>query len=262
MKKNRVFSDRNITAPENNSALVSFVTSKTLFAFDFDGTLAGFKDDPYEVFLAQTVFGELESLFRKAFVVVLSGRSSEDVKKRLPSQVSRIVGNHGAEMQDDPVKRQKCRTKVQTWALQLPAILESLGHNNFRLEEKGVSLTVHFAEMRPNSAEFLRKELSASLRPKARIFDGRRCLNLVCRELHHKGAAALKTLHAERFEKAIYVGDDLTDEDVFNLSDERILTIRVGHTGSTAAEFTLESHKDIMTLLSRINSMLPNRDGL
>ncbi|OGT96732.1 MAG: hypothetical protein A2X80_07570 [Geobacteraceae bacterium GWB2_52_12] len=54
------------------------------------------------------------------------------------------------------------------------------------------------------------------------------------------------------FSKALFVGDDETDEDVFRLKNERIFGIRVGNEPSSAAAYCLSDQKKIVNLLDEI----------
>jgi trehalose 6-phosphate phosphatase len=51
---------------------------------------------------------------------------------------------------------------------------------------------------------------------------------------------------------AIYVGDDVTDEDVFELRRPDIMTVRVEYLAGTAAEFYLPHWTDMVGLLDEL----------
>jgi trehalose 6-phosphate phosphatase len=51
---------------------------------------------------------------------------------------------------------------------------------------------------------------------------------------------------------AIYVGDDVTDEDVFRLRRTEVLSVRVEHVADSAAEFYIPAHADIASLLDEL----------
>jgi trehalose 6-phosphate phosphatase len=63
---------------------------------------------------------------------------------------------------------------------------------------------------------------------------------------------------------AIYIGDDMSDEDIFRLRSPDLLTIRVGLESHTAAEFFLPHQAGIVhamdALISRMRDAgIPNR---
>ena len=54
-------------------------------------------------------------------------------------------------------------------------------------------------------------------------------------------------------DSALYVGDDVTDEDIFALVEPgRLLTVRVGLSSSSAAGFYLRRQEEIDILLARL----------
>lgn len=56
-------------------------------------------------------------------------------------------------------------------------------------------------------------------------------------------------MHQLQISAALYVGDDDTDEDVFSLPDERIVSVRVGKKAATAAQWYLTRQSQIGQLL-------------
>jgi trehalose 6-phosphate phosphatase len=51
---------------------------------------------------------------------------------------------------------------------------------------------------------------------------------------------------------ALYVGDDVTDEDVFALRDPRVLTVRIGKKKASSARFFLNRQPEIVQALRLI----------
>jgi trehalose 6-phosphate phosphatase len=57
---------------------------------------------------------------------------------------------------------------------------------------------------------------------------------------------------------ALYVGDDVTDEDVFSLDEPgRLLGIRVGRSKATQAAYCIPSQASIDVLIERLVSLRP-----
>ena len=63
-----------------------------------------------------------------------------------------------------------------------------------------------------------------------------------------KGATALNILQKLRPDFVLCIGDDTTDEDMFRVLRDKAYTIKVG-SGSTAAEFTILSQKEVFPFL-------------
>lgn len=75
-------------------------------------------------------------------------------------------------------------------------------------------------------------------------------LNVVPAEAPDKGAALLRAREQLRCRRALYVGDDDTDEDVFALRLPEVLGIRVGERRSSQARYALRSQLEIDALLA------------
>jgi trehalose 6-phosphate phosphatase len=64
----------------------------------------------------------------------------------------------------------------------------------------------------------------------------------------------------DKAQAALYVGDDVTDEDVFRLQRSDWLTVRIGRSSDTAAEFFLHHRLDIITLLDMLIRVMSQPD--
>ena len=74
-----------------------WLAGNTLYAFDFDGTLAPIVADPAQARAADRVTRPLAQLARLVPVAVVSGRAQRDLIERLPCEIAYLVGNHGNE---------------------------------------------------------------------------------------------------------------------------------------------------------------------
>lgn len=90
-----------------------------------------------------------------------------------------------------------------------------------------------------------------------RVLGGKQVVNLLPEGAPHKGLALLALMKRARCDRAIYVGDDDTDEDVFALPAgnllprNQLLAVRVGQS-ATHAPFYLRNQGEVHTLLSRL----------
>ena len=68
----------------------------------------------------------------------------------------------------------------------------------------------------------------------------------------NKGQAALRYLSEKRrWDFIMFIGDDVTDEDVFEVLPERAYSIKVG-VGPSQARFNLDSVTDVRGLLNKM----------
>jgi trehalose 6-phosphate phosphatase len=88
------------------------------------------------------------------------------------------------------------------------------------------------------------------------IVHGKRVLNLLPPEAPHKGEALQSLLGHSGCARAVYVGDDVTDEDVFRMRMPEVLSIRVGRKRKSAAAMYLKNQADVTRLVRRLVAML------
>lgn len=241
---------KDVLASGQRDRLARFAWSSTLVGLDFDGTLAPIVARPEDAELRPRTRELLAALARAYPVAVLSGRARDDVSARLRGIPLRaIIGNHGLE----PSRAlDRCRRVVTRWTPVLEAALAS--EPGVEIEDKTYSLAIHFRRARMRRAAHARILAAiARLDGPPRVVGGKLVVNVLPPGAPHKGIALLRLRDALRADTAIYVGDDVTDEDVFALDDPgRLLSIRVGAGRRSAAPFYLRSQAAIDELLETL----------
>lgn len=242
--------------PKGMRDLARHIHRDCLFVFDFDGVLSPHVAYRARAFPKPSTLVLLERLVEKAQVAVVSGRSLSDLKARLGFRPAYAAGNHGVEgISIFKAQLALARRATRRWEKQLqPALQEIQGTD---LENKKVSLTVHyrFCE-KPRQAKARLLAVVGKLEPTPRVVLGKKVVNLVFPQAAHKGAAVLALLKLSKKRRAIYVGDDVTDEDVFRLEDPRVFTIRVGRKRDSSAAYFLPAQRDIDTFLRALLKQL------
>lgn len=222
---------------------------RTLVAFDFDGTLAPLAARPEQARLRQRTRKLLGALSGEVSTAVISGRALRDVRPLVDGLgIDRIVGNHGLEG-GPPVDARRLRALVNDWETQLRPMVRSVP--GLALEHKGLSLTLHHRQLR-DKAKLARTAWPALRALKeARIVGGKECLNALPAGGPDKGAALRSLLRDVGADAGIYVGDDVTDEDVFSqVNPARVLTVRVGRSRASAARLFLNDQPEVDSLLA------------
>jgi trehalose 6-phosphate phosphatase len=240
------------------TALHSFVDHGTLFAFDLDGTLTPITANPHGILLSETIKEELCRLINHAPVAIITGRSRSDAGSHLGVTPQFLIGNHGAEGLPGWEEQEKKFIHICVdWEQQLSRILFPEDGSGINIENKGTSLSIHYRE-----ARYRRRTRTMILRgidllvPRPRRVRGKCVENLLPEAAPDKGMALLHLMDLIKCTKGFYVGDDITDEDVFRLDRNRIFTVRVGTTQASRAQYKLRSQRETVRLLREINNTL------
>jgi trehalose 6-phosphate phosphatase len=239
-------------------ALRSFVGRTTLFAFDLDGTLAPIAADPQSILVSEATREELGLLVARASVAIITGRSRRDAQTHLGIVPHFLVGNHGAEGLPGWERQEKAYSRICiNWKRQLKKILPPEHISGIRIENKGTTLSIHYrAAPRWRKAQSFILRCIDSLLPRPIRITGKLVENLLPENAPDKGAAMLHLLELTKFPKGFYVGDDVTDEEVFRLDGDALFTVRVGSRRTTKARYELRNQTDIIRLLREINQAL------
>lgn len=234
-------------APQSRALLRAFARSGTLLALDYDGTLAPIVADRSRAHMRDRTQALLAQVARRLPTVFITGRARRDVLRFLHGiQTMEVIGNHGLEA--DGAQATRYVTRVRRWRRQLEQALPAAA--GVTIEDKRYSLALHYR----NSPD-RRAAREAALRATAaldsvRVIGGLEVVNLVPLEAANKGDALLGALARWNCERAIFIGDDDTDEDVFALRQpERLLTVRVGPAKGSAADYFLDNQSEIDDLL-------------
>lgn len=238
--------------------LCSFVDATTLFAFDLDGTLAPIVDEPAAITINDEVRQSLIQLNNLAPVTIITGRSRSDAMSHLGFAPRFLVGNHGAEGLPGETTSAQDFTKIcKGWINQLELLLPDMSTNGILLETKGQTIALHYRQAPdPVSAQNIILAAFADLIPLPRVVSGIFVENIAPQNAPHKGAALESLMAHMKCTRAIFVGDDVTDEDVFALHNPSILGIRVGNDPKSAALSYLKDQHEMVRLLREIISLL------
>lgn len=238
---------------DGEGVLPSLAWSRLLVAFDFDGTLAPIVADREAAFMRTSTSDLLARVCEGYACAVISGRSVADVGARLKgANVKYVIGNHGLEPGSNLVEFEEqvalARPLLELAALSIPGV---------DIEDKTYSIAVHFRASRSKRrAKAAMLAAIAGLPFGMRTVHGKLVVNVVPAQAPNKGDALLDLRAREAADIALYVGDDVTDEDVFQLDQPgRLLTIRVGEARHSSATYFLRNQREIDRLLRKLASL-------
>jgi len=236
----------NILARANRAVLEQFAWSNVLIAFDYDGTLAPIVAEPIRATMRESTRILLKAVARHYPVAIISGRARADVARLLRGVGAQlIVGNHGVEPWH---ASRRLSAEVRRW---LPILEEQLAAlRGIEIEYKVFSIAIHYRHSREKKRMQLLIAKAAAALGDVRVTGGNHVVNLLPTGAPHKGSAVERARSQLGCDTAIYVGDDETDEDAFVLDQPgRLLGIRVGRSGSSAAAYHIPNQAAIDDLL-------------
>lgn len=248
---------RHLFTPEGEAALAAVVARRPLLAFDFDGTLAPTVARPEDARVPLAVARRLEQLSLQLPLAIITGRSVADVQERIPFVPKFVVGSHGAE---DPSSERSIDWSVHLTPLRerLWACAAELAAAGIVVEDKDYSIALHYRLARDLAAAVaLIGRLVAGLGPTLKVFGGKRVVNVSSAGAPDKAQALADLVRRSESSGAVYVGDDVNDEPVFERREPSWLTIRVGRDDpQTHAMFLLDHPAEVAMLLERMLALL------
>jgi trehalose 6-phosphate phosphatase len=227
-----------------------------LCVFDFDGTLSPIVPQADQAYLPHEVKQRLQDLMQHVTLGILTGRSLQDIRPRLGFDPHYVLGNHGIEgLPDWEASGKLYRDTCLRWERMLKSVIRENAQfdRGIWIENKQYSLSLHYRQAKdPQRTERQLAQLFSTLLPDARVVEGKFVYSLLPPGAEHKGSAMEKLMALTNAGSAIYVGDDITDEDVFRLKRPDILTIKVEPSPDSAAELYLPHLDDMTPLLDEL----------
>lgn len=240
---------------------------RLLLALGFDGILSPTVLRPSEATVPEDTRALLTKLAASSRITLafLSGRSLDDVQARVRMRGAFYVGNHGMEVRGPDLISSdglavSCRSDLVDALAFFARCTKHL--RGVFVEDKGLTVTVHWRQADPGDGAALRELLEVIVRshPRLKVFAGEACWELRARASWNKGDALRQILAHLHLASAdtIYIGEEFTDEDAFaQLHDG--LSVCVGSAAATAARYRLPNPTDaaqfLSCVLSAVNGM-------
>lgn len=233
-----------------------------LILLDYDGTLVNFKPTPREAVLPEEAIKVLHSLSRQpnTKLVLITGRSFEDIDQLMGKLPVDIVADHGAMIKENGEWKTRSG-EIALWKQEIFPLFTKAETNcpGSFIEEKRFSLTWHYRNTKETTGYNFSRELIRELQPVAKTFelkivDGNKIIEVMPRDIS-KGNAAIHLLTKNSYDYVLSIGDDKTDEDMFEAlsANEICFTIKVGP-GDTVAKYKLNNVSDVVTLLQNLSA--------
>jgi len=246
--------------------------AQMIFLFlDYDGTLTPIQKKPDLALLSSSERKTIKSLssFPQMVLTIISGRALNEIQKLIGLDNLYYVGNHGLEIkgrsfQDEIPKAKQIRgnvvsfcQKIKERTKRIPGIL---------VENKGLTASIHYRLVKKEHLPELKRKVSLTLFPFKKNYElseGKKVLEIKPKTERDKGWAADKIIQLYSSEGKLsplyfYFGDDLTDEDGFQL-----INLRRGYSilvdkeeKSSIANYYLKDPKEVHLFLTWLKDSL------
>lgn len=252
-------------------ALIHRLASSKLSVFlDYDGTLAPIADHPAKAILSTETRSVLRKLASLCRVVILSGRDVEDVRRMVAVKKITYCGSHGFDIMD----RNGKRIANENWNKFLPILTaverrlssELAGVSGILVERKRFAIAVHYRNVAKSDLVKMKQRFNRVCLefPKLKKKHGKKVLELLPNVKWNKGEAFLALYNKLSFKSThilpIFIGDDLSDEEVFRAMKNLGVGIVVGRSNrDTYADYSLQDDSEVRIFLARLVENLENR---
>ena len=224
------------------------VAENPILLLDYDGTLSEIRVDPRTAFPEPEVIALVDALSRRHPVWIVTGRHLRDVSRFLGLSLP-AIGLHGMQK---GVLGGKWETHISDPALEAIADLRTTfpGFEDTWVEEKEKTFAVHYLGARDK--EVLEGQLRRWLGELPTSIEaawGKGVVELRPRGLN-KGVVVQQVIADHPDRVPVYIGDDVSDETVFEVLAGEGISIKVGP-GKTVARYRLENIPAVISYLKR-----------
>ena len=229
-----------------------------LLFLDYDGTLVGFHKDPQKASPDDELYDLLNQLQQQenTTLFLISGRDKQTFGRWfLPKKYNMIV-EHGVWISKDGEDFRLLEKVKDEWMEKIRPVLESFVDRTpgSFVEEKNYSLAWHYRNTDPDFGEKRANELNTVLtsligNDDISVLNGNKVMEVKSSNVN-KGRAAVRMLGEDSYDFVMAIGDDWTDEFMFQELPNSAITIKVG-LKKTQAKYHVENTKRVRELLKR-----------
>lgn len=254
--------ERKMTHAIENDLIVRYHrAAKRILFLNYDGTLIPFSGNPREAYPDEEVLSVVKRLLfdKKNEVVIISGRDKETLGSWFKDLKVGMVAEGGVWIREKLDDWQEIEPLRDDWKEAILPVFELYMDRTpgSLIEEKNYSLVWHYRMSDPDLASVRVNELKQTLlnlteNLNLSILEGNKVIEVKVSGIN-KGKAALHWLSKESWDFILSIGDDITDEDIFDVLPSHAYSIKVG-LGMTKARFNVPEVRDVRSLLHDLAS--------
>ena len=241
--------------------LHAFNAAKQKMIFlDYDGTLVEFNEKPDLATPDAKLLQLIDALcaLPNNDVAIVSGRDQAFLDKWFARLPVTLIAEHGYYVKRNGADWTGTGSSNKDWMPDVMPIFETFTDSTpgTFVEEKNNSMVWHYRKTDPELASErvveIKTVLSSLISDKLTILDMDKALEVVDRQVN-KGSAVFEIISQGAYDFTLCIGDDITDENMFDSLPENAYTIKVGRK-PTSAKYYIENVSQVIKLLSSIVS--------
>ncbi|WP_418509672.1 bifunctional alpha,alpha-trehalose-phosphate synthase (UDP-forming)/trehalose-phosphatase [Corallibacter sp.] len=234
---------------------------KRLLLLDYDGTLVGFKNNPLDAKPDTNLIATLDKLNNQeqTDVVIISGRDRETFEKWFANKNYNLITDHGVWLKSKANDWNMLERLKTDWMENITPILETFVDRTpgTFIEKKKYSLAWHYRKADPELAQIRTIELNTVLTSlisnnDLSVLKGNKVIEIKSSSVN-KGRAASRWLAQKNYDFIFAIGDDWTDEYMFEELPETAFTVKVGFK-KTQAKYYVKGTEIVRDLLSKFTN--------
>jgi trehalose 6-phosphate synthase/phosphatase len=223
---------------------------------DYDGTLAGFKNDPSKVVPDAELIALLDALnaHARTDVFLISGRDKETLGHWFDGKKYSMIVEHGVWISENGKEFQLLENVKNDWMPKIRPVLDSFVDRTpgSFIEDKNYSLAWHYRNTDPDFGQKRASELNTVLtsliaNDDLSVLNGNKVVEIKSSNVN-KGRAAMRMVARKPYDFIFAIGDDWTDEFMFQELPREAVTVKVGRM-KTQARYYLEGIGAVRELL-------------
>jgi trehalose 6-phosphate synthase/phosphatase len=252
---------RKVTTHLNKVIVDKFnVAGKRILFLDYDGTLQRFYDEPQDALPDKELYKILDEVAsgENTELVLISGRDKDTFEQWFGNHHYTLIAEHGAWIKEVEGKWHERKAMHGNWKENILPVLESYVDRTpgSLVEQKSHSVVWHYRKADIELGELRALELKEDisniiLNQDLEILEGNKVIEVKVAGVN-KGTAASEYLLNKKFDFILGVGDDWTDEYLFQDLPPDSYSIKVG-TDKSVAKYYVDSYKDVRKLLTSFN---------
>ncbi len=253
----QTYTARKVTAPVLQKIREDFQAARKRIEFlDYDGTLVGFASRPEKARPDEEIRNILKQLaaLPKNEVVLISGRNKETLESWFGDLKIHLVAEHGVWLKEIGQEWATIEPLSADWKEAIRPIMESFADltPGAFVEEKDYALVWHYRLADPELSAVRARELKDALYDITQnlhlaVLEGNKVIEVKPVNIN-KGRTARYFLERGEYDFILAVGDDWTDEDLFEALPPGSYTIKVGF-GVSRAQYQVGSYREVRKLL-------------